>query len=122
MNGSDDRKAVIGIEQALDRVGNDLDLLKDIANFYLEDAITLLDGIDDALATGDSETIALNAHTLKGLSANFDAHSAVNAASEIEKLGRGLDFNGIQPKLDRLKIEVDRVVEALKADVLSQQD
>ncbi len=120
MNGSDDRKAVIGVEQALDRVGNDLELLKDMANFFLEDAVSLLIGIEEAAATGDAETVALNAHTLKGLSANFDAHSAVQAANEIEKLGREVDFIGIQRRLSDLKTEVDCVVEALKADVLSR--
>ena len=73
---------------ALARVGGDVDLLKEIAALFLDEYPQALDSLHKALATGDAKTIERSAHSLKGSVANFGARTAVDAAFELEQLGR----------------------------------
>lgn len=73
---------------ALSRVGGDAELLKEIAQLFLDDYPRVLDELRDALARGDAKTVERTAHGLKGSVSNFGAQNAVDAARTIEALGR----------------------------------
>ena len=88
---------------ALARVGGDLDLLKEIAALFLDEYPRELDDIRKALATGDAQLLERTAHGLKGSVANFGAAAAVDAAFQLEQLGRAGKLDQAPPALDALE-------------------
>ncbi|WP_437206781.1 Hpt domain-containing protein [Planctomicrobium sp. SH664] len=110
--------ATINIRAALERLGEDEGLLRDMAEFYLEDVPPLLVEIEQALQAGNSEVVMRAAHSIKGLSSNFDGDAATAAARVIELSGKANDLGSASEALPRLKAEVQLVIAALKAQVL----
>ena len=88
---------------ALARVGGDLDLLKEIAALFLEEYPRELDEIRKALATGDAHMLEHSAHGLKGSVANFGARAAVDAAFQLEQLGKAHKLDQAPPALAALE-------------------
>jgi two-component system sensor histidine kinase/response regulator len=88
---------------ALARVGGDLDLLKEIAELFLDEYPRVLDDIRKALATGDAPLLERSAHGLKGSVANFGARAAVDAAFELEQLGKAGKLDRVPPALAALE-------------------
>ena len=73
---------------ALSRVGGDAELLKEIACIFLEDYPRTLLQLHEAVEHGDAKALERSAHGLKGSVANFGARAAVDAALQLEQLGR----------------------------------
>jgi two-component system, sensor histidine kinase and response regulator len=102
---------------ALARVGGDLDLLKEIAALFLDEYPRELDEIRTALASGDAHTLERSAHGLKGAVANFGARPAVDAAFQLEQLGRA-------GKLEQVPVflaELERALACLHAELSAIQ-
>lgn len=114
-----DELPVVNIGPALERLDHDRGLLRDLAEFYLEDAPQLCQQIETGLAEGDLEEIIRGAHSLKGLSANFDANLASGAALDVELSGRQGDIEAARLTFPRLRKEVHRVIEFLESNVLT---
>jgi signal transduction histidine kinase/CheY-like chemotaxis protein len=91
---------------ALASVEGDVDLLRDLAALFLEDAPRLLDIIRDAVSAADPARLARAAHTLKGSVANFGHRPAVDSALRLETMGRSGDLS-----------DADSTVEALTASI-----
>jgi two-component system, sensor histidine kinase and response regulator len=100
---------------ALARVGGDLELLKEIAALFLDEYPRALDEIHKALATGDALTLERSAHGLKGSVANFGAGGAVDAAFQLEQLGRAHKLDQVPPSLAAL----ERTLACLHAELSS---
>jgi two-component system, sensor histidine kinase and response regulator len=84
---------------ALSRVGGDEELLKEIAEIFLEDYPKVLAEIQAALASGDARRLEQSAHSLKGSAGNFGAKAVVGAASRLEQLGRAGRANGVASEM-----------------------
>ncbi len=76
------------LSAALERLGGCRELLRDMIGFYLEDYPTLINRIEVAAEAGDPVTLARNAHSLKGLAANFDAVQVIKAADATTQAAR----------------------------------
>ncbi len=87
---------------ALSRVGGDAVLLKEIAALFLEDYPNALAEIRAAAARGDSTGVERAAHGLKGSVANFGAQAAVDAAFQLEQMGRAGDLGRVREAIDQL--------------------
>ena len=109
----DESIPIINCEVALSRMGGDLSLLLDLAQFYLVDAPSLLGEADVALANRDALTLQRAAHSLKGLSANFDSLPASRAASKVVQLGQVGDWEQANLALRVLHHEVGLVIKSL---------
>jgi two-component system, sensor histidine kinase and response regulator len=110
--------AVVNLGIALARLGNDQQLLRDMAGFYIEDVPQLMGELRSALETGDAELATRSAHSLKGLSSNFEAPFAVSTAMAVENAARSGDLQKAVAGVDELDNELGRVIQALKAEVL----
>jgi CheY-like chemotaxis protein len=115
---STERSGVMDLDMARRRLGNDEQLLRDMAGFYIEDAPTLLRDLREAIDAGDVELATRSAHSVKGLSSNFDAMTAMALAKTIEDAGRAGNLDEARDNVEALDAEVGRVIEALKHDVL----
>jgi HPt (histidine-containing phosphotransfer) domain-containing protein len=73
---------------ALSRVGGDLELLREIAMLFLDDYPKSLRELRRAVESGDAKGVERSAHGLKGSVSNFGARPAVEAALQLETMGR----------------------------------
>jgi HPt (histidine-containing phosphotransfer) domain-containing protein len=103
------------LEAALNRLGRDRRLLADMIQFYLEDAPTLLEDARRGLDANDAVTFERAAHSLKGLSSNFSAERAIDAARELEILAGTGDLSQAHAGFERLEREVTALREALES-------
>ena len=101
-------------EISLRRLGDDEKLLATLVGFFLEDAPVLMTQLGHAYDSCDLEMVAHRAHSLKGLSATFEAVSFMRLAAEIESLARAADQLHLKELLTQLNIEYDRLVSELR--------
>lgn len=102
---------------ALARVGGDEELLKEIAEIFLDEYPAALVEVRRAAESGDANALQHAAHSLKGSIANFGAKTAYDAALRLEKMGRSGEFEStaeallaLDEALDRLKPELRRLI------------
>ena len=107
--------AALDLESAISRVAGDRDLLVEIAGLFLDNCPKMLDEIRNAVAADDSRQLERSAHTLKGSVANFSADAAVEAALELEQMGREADLRDAQQSLRVLEERIEWVIVELKA-------
>jgi HPt (histidine-containing phosphotransfer) domain-containing protein len=117
-SGAPDR-AALDISAALDRVGGDADLLKELASIFIDDYPRQLKLIEEAIAAADWKTAEREAHGLKGAVANFGAADAMEAARKLEFAAREgrhgelpLYLRQVADQLARVRRELDRFAES----------
>jgi two-component system, sensor histidine kinase and response regulator len=69
---------------ALERLDGDEELFAALIEVFQQDSVELEERLTTSLAAGNHREIERAAHSLKGLSANFDAKAATETASRIE--------------------------------------
>ena len=111
--------ALIDRAGALSRMGNDLELLQDMAAMFIRDVPRLLTTLRDALAIGDADEAARAAHSIKGLAANFGAAPCVAAALAIESPAKAGQLGSLAGPQSRLAEQVELLCGALQREVLS---
>jgi HPt (histidine-containing phosphotransfer) domain-containing protein len=88
---------------ALDRLGGDEQLLREIASLFLAEYPALIDSIRSAVHSGDAHSLERSAHALKGSVSNFEASAAVNAAFRLESMGRSGNLEEAIAGLEQLE-------------------
>jgi PAS domain S-box-containing protein len=78
---------VLDKTEALSRVENDMDLLRDLIRDYHNDCPNLMQALKTAIAAKDAKQVKHNAHTIKGLVSIFCAKPAFEAALKLEMMG-----------------------------------
>jgi signal transduction histidine kinase/DNA-binding response OmpR family regulator/HPt (histidine-containing phosphotransfer) domain-containing protein len=111
---SPDRVEQVDMAALLSQVENDWDLLGELIELFLDSSPRLLAEAEAGLARHDAQTIERAAHALKGAMQNMGAVPAVQAAADLEEIGRNGDLSHAQESLARLKQEFDCLVVALE--------
>jgi HPt (histidine-containing phosphotransfer) domain-containing protein len=106
-------KDVMNVNDALRRLGDDEELLRDIVQIYLEDAPGIIERIHNAAAQGDTNALQRAAHSLKGLGATLSASEVVGAAARLEHMAASKSLSDAAKAV----AEVDRHVSDLNAAV-----
>jgi PAS domain S-box-containing protein len=75
-------------EAALNRVGGDVHLLRELGEVFLAELPAWLETLKQALAAGDRDRVQRVAHTVKGAVGTFGATRAATSAQRLEHLGR----------------------------------
>lgn len=104
---------VIQPELSLARLGGDRKLLTELIGFFLEDFPGLLSAARESLAQGDWTRAQRAAHSLKGLTANFDAQPAVRALQTWETSCSSRDLAAVDHLRRDAERQLARVVRAL---------
>jgi two-component system, sensor histidine kinase and response regulator len=110
---------------ALQRLGDDEELLRDLVQFYGDDSRVLMETIRSQLALReapaegeeaeiDGDELMRAAHSLKGLSANLEAIPVRDAAGRIERAARAGHFAEARDHLPALEHEIERLWRALE--------
>ena len=101
-------------EGTLTRLGGDQELFLDMIDFFAEDGPALMAEIRSGFETGDIEVVGRGAHSLKGLSANFGAQQAMEAARAVEQSAKAGDVSQAMQRSHDLEREVGRLTVALE--------
>jgi two-component system sensor histidine kinase/response regulator len=109
---------------ALANIDNDNQLLREIAEVFVDDCPRMMMAIRDAVTFGDATQLYRAAHALRGSVASFSAPCAFEAALALETMARSESLADAPKALDRLEAVVQRLVEELAqvtaATVLSE--
>ena len=92
--------------EALDRIGGDEELLRDLCHIFLEESPKLLQKLQVALAAGDSDGVMRAAHSIKGESSYLGAGETSQAARQLEEMGRNKDLSGADATVAVLEREM----------------
>jgi two-component system sensor histidine kinase/response regulator len=100
---------IIDFATLLARVENDMSLLEEMVELYLDSSPRLVAEIELGLGKGESATVQRAAHALKGALQNLSATSSAEVALRLEKHGRSDDLDGAESTLAELKAELERL-------------
>ena len=82
------RSEIFNHDEMLNRLGDDLDLVTELIELFLEESPKLLADVQSAVQRRDAKAIERTAHRLKGSAGNFGMNEAVATALRLELLGR----------------------------------
>jgi signal transduction histidine kinase/CheY-like chemotaxis protein len=92
--------------EALDRIGGDEELLRDLCNIFLEESPKLMRKLRQAAAAGDSDGVMQAAHSLKGEAGYLSAKGTSHAARQLEEMGHNKDLSRAGDTLAALEREM----------------
>jgi two-component system sensor histidine kinase/response regulator len=101
-------------KEALDRIGGDEELLRDLCEIFLQESPKLLQKLRQAVAAGDSDGVMRAAHSLKGESSYLGAGATSQAARQLEEMGRRQDLSRASDTFATLEREVASLHHELK--------
>ncbi len=112
------KRTPIDVADALARVGDDRDFLKELLDIYKEDLATRITALREAVAGGDLKTVERLGHAVKGSSANLSLPLLRDRAAAIEFAGKNGDAAKALANLDGLEKEFQRLRDHLGANPL----
>ncbi|MGQ0665787.1 MAG: Hpt domain-containing protein [Nitrospiraceae bacterium] len=107
-------EAIFNVDEALARVDHDRDCFQTIAELFVEHGPKDLAETRAALAAQDAEALARSAHRLKGAILQFCAPAALEAATQLEALGKAGDLTSAVAVYSTLETELFRLLAALR--------
>ena len=107
--GNSSKPIFFDMAVALERVGGDEHLLREVAQLLLDEYPKALLKVQESVRTSDAKSLDRSAHSLKGSVANFGAKEAFNAALRLEELGRGERLDEAPQALAELESALERL-------------
>jgi two-component system, sensor histidine kinase and response regulator len=102
-------------EAAVERLGGDLQLYRELVQSFLDDSAGLLPRLASALAAGDCDGVHRAAHCLKGTAATCGAIAVANVCAELERTALEKDLGNGRERLDELQSRVREAAGRLAA-------
>jgi len=107
----------IDMSKALERIEDDMELFREVAQLFIEECPNLLQELKQALQSQDMLSLQHTAHTMKGMVANFCAEKAVEASRSLEMAAKAGDIAGsdtaftiLEQALKQMNIELNRIL------------
>ncbi|MGD9231336.1 MAG: Hpt domain-containing protein [Desulfobacterales bacterium] len=88
-------------------------LANEILGEFLEDFPRKFTALKKALDNDDAPSVQLQAHTIKGQSANVGGEALRKTAFEIEKASETRDLETVKARITELEAQFDRLKEAV---------
>jgi len=111
-------ECILDREALLERVGGDVDLLRELVDLFMEDSLRLVDRISRAVMSKDADELEKAAHGLKGSVLNFGAKTVADVAQGLETMGR----NGDLIQAQKVVVELEKQIQAMKAELKAVAD
>jgi HPt (histidine-containing phosphotransfer) domain-containing protein len=105
--------AICNLGIALNRLGGNRDLLRDLIRFFADDAPNLLGQIETGIQQGNARQVQLAAHSLVGLSANFEALPCKALAAQVDAHARDGNLAAAAERYPELEASVQALLGAL---------
>jgi len=112
---------VLDLNTTLDNLGGDPELLQEILEYFMEMAPQQMDQLQAAVESQDVEAVDLQAHSMKGGSANVGAVRLSAVARDLELLAKGGSLEGSVELYERMREEfvaLEAVVPRIEWDSL----
>ena len=90
------------------------DSLGEFIETYLGNSPKLIDGMNTALSSGDTDTVIHNAHQLKGGSGSIGAMQVFQCAKRIEEEAKAGQPDGLQAVFTELKVAYEEAETELR--------
>jgi signal transduction histidine kinase/DNA-binding response OmpR family regulator len=107
------RDPIFDLAAALQRVGGDEALLKELIEVFVEEYPAWLADLEAAVAAADAKWVRRAAHTIKGAVDNCGAGSAYDAAFRLERMAGEGRLEGAGEAVATLDQEIQRLLPAL---------
>jgi HPt (histidine-containing phosphotransfer) domain-containing protein len=101
--------------ELLARVENDCELLGDIITIFKEDFPSHLHDLREAVKARDGKSVAIAAHTLKGMLSNLAAAQAASSVARLEQMGCQGDSQGFDEAFAAFEDDASKVIPLLEA-------
>ena len=108
-----DRDSGLDMKAALSRVGDDEEILREIARIFVDSYLDQLAEVRQAIEANDAPALHRAAHSLKGSVGNFGAEAAFQTSLRLEMMGRNVELAGASQALAELEAALDRLKPAL---------
>lgn len=105
--------SVFDLKTAMTNVSGSEEIFATMIECYFEEKNDLIPKLGTAITDGDTEVVERAAHTIKSSVGTFGAETARAAALELEKTGKSGDLRFAPPQYATLRMELDRLDEAL---------
>jgi HPt (histidine-containing phosphotransfer) domain-containing protein len=105
---------VLNLKAALERVGGDLQLVRELCEICLANMPNWLNDVRSALASQNAARLRRAAHTIKGAVSSIGAVEAAAAAALVEERGRTASFEGAECDLTNLEHALLRLETTLR--------
>lgn len=109
----DQTAPLVDWDAALDYVGGDRALLRELVNMFLAEYPRWLAELRQALAAGNVADVKRTAHNLKGSMRHFGARPAFEAALQLETMAREGRLGGAEPA----RAELERALQRLRPEL-----
>lgn len=113
---------IIDAPAALDRIGGDCALLRELAVIFIEDSPVLMQALCTSVADGNLSEAERCAHGLKGIAANVGGVRVESLAHAVEDAVRAGQLQLAGASLESLAAELEQLVAALQANLLDGAD
>ena len=114
-SGAAQALGVIDWSEALASTGGDAELLRSIAQAFLEECPRHREDLQQALDRHDVESVHRLAHLIKGVCTHLGATDAKFEAAELEKQSRTANLTGAQPRMESLNNSLSSALNELQA-------
>lgn len=102
-------KDIIDLDEALERVEDDVDLLIELFEVFIEDYPLKMQAMRQATESSDFSQLADLAHSLKGASGNISAKTMRDVFIYIEQMAKDQKAQNINESLDKLDVLFDEL-------------
>lgn len=95
-------------EEALERLGNDVEMLQQLATRFFSTAPHLMAAMQRAIAKDDPYNLDFAAHRLRGAASNLSAHAVIELAEQLELIACVRNMSQAERTVALLEEEVER--------------
>lgn len=107
--------SIISKEEFLDNFQYfDKEVVLEIINIFIDEYPDRLQTLQKNINDGDFDQLRFNAHSIKGVVANFVAPEVQGMAKELEMKGTNKEANGVQELYNNFKTKADEMLEELQ--------
>jgi len=92
----------------------DKEIVKEIIDIYIQEYPDRMTNLQKNIEEKDLENLYKNAHSLKGVTANFFDKETEDIARQLESKGKNEDDSGLEDLFQQLKVTSEKLVEELK--------
>jgi len=96
-----------------DRLADDMDLLVELHEIFVEDSRKILDKLNKAIKSKDFEEARKQAHTIKGSVGNFSATEPYELALKMEMDSKEKNLKNLNSLYKKLEESVSKTINAL---------
>ena len=118
LTGDSPNDLILDVQGALERIGGDRELFRELASIFAEDGPLLLNSLAASIAQDDCVAAQHFAHGLKGMAANVGGVRLELLCYQLETATRNGELPATTADTDRLGAELTRLISALKMTVL----